>query len=171
MKPLAHSKSYRTKSVGALSHTLGGARKRIVVHQIGTSSSYILRAPAFVAVPRPCPRSVVYRGSAGMQADEKPWLQYGIAPHQAYFVDRIQKVSSGPAGPGMKFDGDSRVHNDSSGVVRGDLRAMYEECARECARWNLKPGVHTVALAVLQSDDHCAAIFGTDAKGTRAFHV
>ena len=28
---------------------------------------------------------------------------------------------------------------------------------------------HTVALAVLQSDDHCGAIFGTDAKGTNAF--
>jgi len=38
---------YRTKSVGALSHTLGGARKRIVVHQNGTTSSYILRRPAF----------------------------------------------------------------------------------------------------------------------------
>jgi len=69
------------------------------------TSCYILRRSAFVAVPRPCARSVVYRGSAGMPADEKPWLQHGNAPHHAYFVDRIQKASSGPAGPGMKFDG------------------------------------------------------------------
>jgi len=71
----------------------------------------------------------------------------------------------------MKFDGDCRVHSDPSGVLRGDLRAMYEERARECARSNPNPGVLSVALAVLQSDDHCGAIFGTDAKGTRAFHV
>jgi len=83
----------------------------------------------------------------------------------------MRKTSSGPAGPGMKFDGDCRVRSDSSGVVRGDPRAMYEECARECARWNPKPGAHTVALAVLQSDDHCGAIFGTDAEGTDAFNV
>ena len=50
---------------------------------------------------------------------------------------------------------DCRVRSDSSGV-RGDLRAMYEECARECARWNINPGGRTVALAVLQSDDHWA---------------
>ena len=48
---------------------------------------------------------------------------------------------------------------------------MYEECARECARWNINPGGRTVALAVLQSDDHCGAIFGTDEKGTDAFNV
>ena len=58
-----------------------------------------------MAVPRPCPRSVVYRDFAGMQADEKPWLQHGNAPHHAYFVDRIRKTSIGLAGPGMKFDG------------------------------------------------------------------
>ena len=87
-----------------------------------------------MAVPGPCPRSVVYRSSVGMQADEKSWLQHGDAPHHTYFVDRIRKTSSGPAGPGMKFDGDCRVRSDSSGVVRGDLRAMYEECARECAQ-------------------------------------
>ena len=56
-------------------------------------------------------------------------------------------------------------------MVRGDLRAMYEECVRECTRWNPNPGVHTVALAVLQSDDHYGSIFGTDAQGTRVFHV
>jgi len=44
---LSISGLYRTKSVGVLSHTLGGVRKRIVVYQNGTSSSYILRAPAF----------------------------------------------------------------------------------------------------------------------------
>ena len=33
--------------VGALSHTLGGARKRIAVHRNGVMSSYILRRPAF----------------------------------------------------------------------------------------------------------------------------
>ena len=87
-----------------------------------------------MAVPGPCPRSVVYRSSVGMQADEKSWLQHGDAPHHTYFVDRIRKTSSGPAGPGIKFDGDCRVRSDSSGVVRGDLRAMYEECARECAQ-------------------------------------
>ena len=58
-----------------------------------------------MAVPGPCPRSVVYRSSVGMQADEKSWLQHGDAPHHTYFVDRIRKTSSGPAGPGMKFDG------------------------------------------------------------------
>jgi len=106
-----------------------------------------------------------------MQAEEKPWLQHGNAPHHEYFVDRIRKASTGPVCPGMKFDGDCRVRSDSSGVVRSDLRAMYEECARECARSNPKPGVRTVALAVLQSDDHCSVIFGTDAQGTDAFNV
>ena len=61
MKPPAHSKSskmrsglYRTKSVGALSHTLGGARKRILVHQNGNTSSYIWDLLRSGAVPRPC---------------------------------------------------------------------------------------------------------------------
>jgi len=54
---------YRTNPVGALSHTLDGARKRIAVHRNGMGSTNFLKAPAFVAVPRPCPRSVVYRGS------------------------------------------------------------------------------------------------------------
>jgi len=44
---LSISGLYRAKSVGALSHTLGGARKRIAVHQNSTNSSYILRTPAF----------------------------------------------------------------------------------------------------------------------------
>jgi len=44
---LSSSGLYRTKSVVALSHTLGGARKRIAVHQNGKTSSYILRSPAF----------------------------------------------------------------------------------------------------------------------------
>jgi len=44
---LSSSGLYRTKSVGALSHTLGGARKRIVVHQNCRDSSYILGVTAF----------------------------------------------------------------------------------------------------------------------------
>ena len=61
-----------------------------------------------MVVSRPCPHSVVYRGSAGMQADEQPGLQHGNAPHDAYFVDRIRKTSSGPSGPGVKLDGDNQ---------------------------------------------------------------
>ena len=44
---LSRSGLYRTKVVGSLSHTLGGARKRIVVYRNGVTSSYILRRPAF----------------------------------------------------------------------------------------------------------------------------
>jgi len=44
---LSISGLYRTKSVGALSHTLGGACKRIAVHQNGRTSSYILGPTAF----------------------------------------------------------------------------------------------------------------------------
>jgi hypothetical protein len=108
-----------------------------------------------------------------MQADEKPWLRNGNAPHNAYFVDRIRKASSGPLGPGMKFDGDCSVSSgsDPAGVVRGDLHAMYEVCAQECARGNPDLGAHAIALAVLQSDDQCDAIFGTDVKGAIVFNL
>ena len=44
---LSISGLYRTNPVGALSHTLGDARKRIAVHRNGRGTSNILWGPAF----------------------------------------------------------------------------------------------------------------------------
>jgi len=118
-------------------------------------------------VPGPCSRSVAHHRSAGMLADQKPWMQHGDPPYDKCFGDRIWKASSGHRGSGMKFDGDCRACSDQAGVLRGDLRAMYQECARG----NPDQGPPAIALAVLQRDVQCGAMFGTDEKGARAFNV